>query len=188
MKPSFVGLLFCLCFSILVTLTPLAFALQETSGLENLSDTDLKDFKITLERTPCYGNCPAYKLTVFGDGRVQYEGLKYVKTIGKKESLIKPGEVREIVSAALEAKYFTLDSYAMDNCTCTQCTDMPAANTEISIKGRSHKVGHDFGCRCAPKELWNLEETIDRVAGSLKWTGDVSKSGPMGTTCFNPRP
>lgn len=37
---------------------------------------------ITLQRTVCYGSCPEYKLTIFSDGRVLYEGIRNVK---KKE-------------------------------------------------------------------------------------------------------
>src|SRR5712691_7505714 len=34
---------------------------------------------ITLERTMCYGTCPAYTLRITGDGSVEYEGMRYVR-------------------------------------------------------------------------------------------------------------
>src|SRR3954471_8041193 len=37
----------------------------------------------SLERGVCYGTCPAYKLTVYRDGKVEYVGKNYVKKIGK---------------------------------------------------------------------------------------------------------
>ncbi|MDQ3229802.1 MAG: DUF6438 domain-containing protein [Pseudomonadota bacterium] len=35
----------------------------------------LPDYTIRLERTPCYGPCPSYVVTVSGDGRVLFDGL-----------------------------------------------------------------------------------------------------------------
>jgi hypothetical protein len=34
---------------------------------------------ITLQRTVCFGTCPEYKLTIFSDGTVAYEGISSVK-------------------------------------------------------------------------------------------------------------
>ena len=33
----------------------------------------------TLQRTMCLGTCPVYKLTIYNDGRVEWEGSHYVK-------------------------------------------------------------------------------------------------------------
>ena len=39
---------------------------------------------ITLERTTCFGVCPVYTLTIYGDGRVVYEGTRFVRTEGER--------------------------------------------------------------------------------------------------------
>jgi hypothetical protein len=174
------------CLSLtLVVVTALSLAGQQTTQLGNVTEDDLKDLVISLERSTCYGDCPAYKLTIHGDGRVEYEGKKNVKLTTKKEGRLQPADVRKIVSAFDKANYFSIKSYTEESCSCTLCTDMPTAITEIRAKGLSHRVEHYYGCRCAPKELWELEESIDGIAGTKQWTGDVSKQGPFGTTCFN---
>lgn len=172
---------------ILTVVVVAAFALvgQQTAPLSNLADGEFKDLVISLERTACYGNCPAYKLTIYGDGRVEYDGAQNVKLKNKKEGHLQPGDLKKILAAFDKANYLSIKSYTEDACTCTLCTDMPTAITEIRAQGVSHRVEHYYGCRCAPKELWELEETIDRIAGTEQWTGDVSKAGPFGTTCFN---
>jgi len=165
-----------------------AFALarqQATQQVSNYTDADLKDLLISLERTSCYGNCPAYKLTIHGDGRVEYEGTANVKVTNKKEGHVQPGDLKKILAAFDKANYFSIKPYTDDTCTCTLCTDMPTAITEIRAKEKSHRVEHYYGCRCAPRELWEVEQEIDRVVGTEQWTGDVSKQGPVGTTCFN---
>jgi len=53
--------------------------------LNSLSDDDITTLVVRLQRTRCYGICPAYKLTIHGDGKVEYEGLKYVKETGTRE-------------------------------------------------------------------------------------------------------
>jgi hypothetical protein len=160
-------------------------ATQRTSQLINLTDGELKDVQLSFERTGCYGNCPAYKLTIHGDGRVEYEGGTDVNLKGKKAGHIEPGDLRKILAAFDKADYFSIKPYTYDTCTCTVCTDMPTAITEIRANGMSHRVEHYYGCRCAPRELWELEESIDRIVSTQQWTGDVSKQGPRGTTCFD---
>src|SRR5882762_5783341 len=173
------------CLSLIVgAVMALAFVGQ-TPQSNNLADGELKDLVISLERTTCYGNCPAYKLTIYGDGRVEYEGGKNVKLTARKEARLKPADLKKIVSAFDKANYFSISSYAEAKCSCSFCTDMPTVITEIRVAEKSHRVEHYYGCRCAPKELWELEESIDSLAGTEQWTGDVSKQGPFGTTCFD---
>jgi len=169
----------------IAVITALALARQQTTQVSNLTDADLKDLVISLERTTCYGNCPAYKLTIYGNGRVEYEGTKNVELTKKKEGHLQPGDLKKILAAFDKANYFSAKPYTYDSCTCTLCTDMPTAITEIRAQGKSHRVEHYYGCRCAPRELWQLEQEIDRVVGTDQWTGDVSKQGPFGTTCFD---
>jgi hypothetical protein len=158
---------------------------RRPAQLVNLTDGELKEVVLILERTSCYGSCPAYKLTLHGDGRVEYEGGKNVKLTSKKEGHVQSGDLKKILAAFDKADFFSIKPYTYDTCTCTVCTDMPTAITEIRAKGMSHRVEHYYGCRCAPKELWELEESIDGIVGTRQWTGDVSKQGPVGTTCFD---
>ena len=61
--------------SLIALATPaLEFASRQTPELRNLTDDELNQIVVRLERTGCYGNCPAYKLTIHEDGRVEYEG------------------------------------------------------------------------------------------------------------------
>ena len=45
-----------------------------TPDLSSISDADLATLTIQLERTGCFGSCPAYSITMHGDGRVEYSG------------------------------------------------------------------------------------------------------------------
>ena len=178
-------LLICLS-SLIVVITAVAVTKQQQSGrLANLTDDELKAMVIRFERTGCYGDCPAYKLTIYGDGRAEYEGKNNVKQTGRKDGRIEAVDIKSLVSEFDKAGFFEIDQFTQRDCSCTLCTDMPTAITEIQVKGASHRVQHYYGCRCAPKALWELEQVIDKLARTEQWTGDVSKQGPRGTTCFN---
>ncbi len=188
LHPGHAAFLTCL-FSLAVTVTALTFpighALQTDNPVQlaNLTDAELKNIVIRLERSACYGSCPVYKLAIYGDGRVEYAGETNVKLKGTKQAAIDAGDFKNLVSEFAKANYFSTDQYTEKNCSCSFCTDMPTVTTTIQVRGSTHRVEHYYGCTCAPKTLWALEQAIDKIVRTEQWTGDVSKQGPFGTTC-----
>jgi hypothetical protein len=171
--------------SLLVIKSALGQSGDQTPGLSSLSDPDLKTVTIQLERTACYGTCPAYSVTIHGDGRVEYNGKSHVKEIGTREGQIKTDKIRALASVFAKVKFWGLaEDYSATKCKGRVCTDMATAITELSIRGATHRVKHYYGCGSAPKSLFDLESVIDKSANSKQWTGDVSNAGPYGTTCF----
>ena len=136
-------------------------------------------------RTGCYGTCPAYLVTIHGDGRVEYNGKTHVKEKGLREGRVEADQIKSLLNEFATAKFFTLsENYSGENCT-RYCTDMPTAVTEINVREASHHVKHYYGCGGAPKASFDLESAIDKLANVERWTGDVSKAGPFGTTCVD---
>ena len=128
---------------------------------------------ITLERSVCYGTCPAYKLTIFDDGKVIYVGKEFVKQKGKAEGRITKAELDELVREFERINYFSLDDYYTDgpkNCP-EYWTDHPSAVTSLSWKGKTKKIDHYHGCHGLPvlEQLTNLEKKIDEVVNSKRW-------------------
>jgi hypothetical protein len=156
----------------------------QSPDLSTLSDADLKTIIVHLERKPCDGNCPVYTLTIHGDGGVDYTGKAGVKEKGERHGTIESAAVKTLMSEFVRAKFLSLPDYSLEKCACRRCTDMPSVVTEISGAGVNHRVNHDYGCGCAPKTLFELESAIDKAANVEQWTGDVSKAGPFGTTCW----
>jgi hypothetical protein len=157
---------------------------EQTPDLGSLSEADLKTVTIQLERVGCYGTCPAYSITIHGDGRVEYTGNRHVKETGSREGRIEPDKIRELLSQFGKTKFWDLaEDYSRANCG-RYCTDMATAVTGVTVKGATHRVKHYYGCANAPKSLFELELSVDKTVDSQQWTGDVSKAGPYGTTCF----
>lgn len=132
-----------------------------------------KDTLITLERTPCFGMCPVYKLTISADGRVVFEGRHDVKKIGTAKSKISQQVLRELLAAFEKIGYFDLrDRYNEPEDGCKQwATDNPSAITSIAMRGKSKRVEHYYGCYGMEvlAELKKLEQAIDDAVNSQQW-------------------
>ena len=107
---------------------------------------DLKSVVIKLERGPCYGPCPIYKLTIYGNGKVVYVGERFVQVEGAKTATISEKKIRELVSEFEKTDYFALKSkYDSEDWTCN-----PSTITSIEIQGRSKIIYHYHGDCTAP--------------------------------------
>lgn len=131
-------------------------------------DTVPKDLVIRLKRSPCKGECPAYMLTIYADGRVKYFGQDSTEVLGQKEDKISEEKVKQLVKVFEKAKYFDLkDEYINEDCT----DDMNNVFTTLFINSKVKKIQHNLGCK-APQELNDLENKIDEIVGTKKWIGD----------------
>jgi hypothetical protein len=45
------------------------------------------------QRTTCNGRCPTYTASIFADGRVEYDGQRYVPLLGKHTLSLPPATV-----------------------------------------------------------------------------------------------
>ena len=75
-------------FSVLAILLAVIMITAGCTGNKTPTPEELKDVIITLERTECFGTCPVYRLTVHGDGRVVYEGIRFVEVEGTVKTSI----------------------------------------------------------------------------------------------------
>ncbi len=126
---------------------------------------NLDDVVITLERTVCFGVCPEYRLTIYGNGTVIYEGKRFVKIEGKRTASISEDKIRQLLSEFKRVDYFSLD----DSYEELTATDMPSAFTSLTVGGRTKAVRHYHGDFGAPEELTALEDRIDEIVNSDQW-------------------
>jgi hypothetical protein len=128
---------------------------------------EISDVVVTLERGPCFGACPVYSLTVYGDGRVIYDGIRFVKIEGTRTATVSEEKVRQLVGEFYAVDYFSLN----DEYTHADATDMPSATTSITIGGKTKTVIHYHGDFSAPDELTALEDKIDEIVSTRQWVG-----------------
>lgn len=144
---------------------PVILKSLERSGIRMNKAPDYNDLVITLERTPCYGFCPVYTLTIRGDGTVVYEGKDFVQVKGKAVSTISQEQIEQLVAEFEKADYFSLN----DSYTERTITDAPSVITSITIDGKTKSIEHYHGDFSAPEPLTHLEDRIDEIVDSSQW-------------------
>ena len=127
---------------------------------------------VTLDRSPCFGTCPVYTVTLDRSGNVRFEGRRFVADSGVSSGTVPRAGVDSLF-AELDAGYFDFaDSYRSGDPACERyATDLPTVITEVRLGTRTKRIEHDRGCAGAPQALSDLEERIGEVAGVGRWVG-----------------
>jgi hypothetical protein len=122
---------------------------------------------VTIERTTCYGTCPAYTLSVYRDGVVEYNGEHRVKTKGPAIGRIGPEQLAALDRAFAEARYFELNTEYTAWCS----TDGSTITTSYRQPNRYKRIERYTGACSAPPALQTLEDAIDTAAGTDRFIG-----------------
>ena len=149
---------------------------------------------VSLQRTQCYGGCPAYAVRVYADGRVQYDGGWFVRVMGRQTTRITADQRDALNREIRQANYFHLrDSYQTKEDGCTSVwTDLPLVRTTVLMNGRSKSILHYLGCSSTdasrdfshgpapyPPELGRFEQRVDEILRTDRWArGAPSASRP----------
>ena len=128
---------------------------------------------ITLERTACFGSCPVYTISVSPSGEVQYEGRAHVRQLGAATGKVPRERLDSLLSELDRGGYFTFaERYTSAEPACGRyVTDSPTIMTSVTLRGRTKRITHDYGCGGAPGALVVLEHRIDEALNSGQWTG-----------------
>lgn len=114
---------------------------------------------ITLERSGCFGACPAYSVTVSTDGIV-FDGNGFVLAQGKHTDRVAADDVRR-----LARKFVAADFYSMDASYSASVTDMPGYQLSLTIDGQAKDVVDYVGSWVGmPTAIKELENDVDALA------------------------
>jgi len=126
---------------------------------------DLQSVKIELSRTQCYGRCPAYSVTIRGDGSVHFDGQRYVQIPGKHDARVAPDTVRELVRQFEKAKFFAADDKYV-----AEVTDNPTYTLTLTVGGEKKTVTDYVGEQVGmPLVITDLENAVDEASGTERW-------------------
>ena len=127
---------------------------------------------VVLERTSCFGVCPAYRLRIAQSGDVLYQSRALGDTTHSL-SQITAEEARHLFQIADILQFDALpDTIARDRAYCPNfVTDYPTATTTVFVGTSSKHVVDYLGCDWAPVGLRRLEGMIDSVAGTTRFIG-----------------
>ena len=130
--------------------------------------------QLSMTRGPCFGACPMYTVTVWGDGRVQFVGDRFVEETGDHSAVVDPARVAALFAYADSIGFFDMPQSitpANESACGMSHTDDASAEITMVWGDRDQTVNHYFGCAKAPAELRSFEARIDEVAGTSQWVG-----------------
>jgi hypothetical protein len=119
---------------------------------------DLNSIKIGLRRGRCYGTCPAYTLTLYGHGRVDYDGEMYMAVAGHQSYRVEESDIRNLITRFYDIGFFGFCGQNQDT-----VTDQATVETSLQIAGITKTVSV-YG-NSAPDGLEDLDAQIDAIAG-----------------------
>nr|HEX4317125.1 DUF6438 domain-containing protein [Kofleriaceae bacterium] len=123
----------------------------------------------SLERTACFGSCPIYKISVFRDGAIEWEGTQYVKILGKAVGRATPAQLQQLRAAFAKAGYSMMRaSYEQ-----AMVTDQPTMVVAFADGPSVKTVKHYGGDSNAPPSLYELETSIDTILNTEQWIGSA---------------
>jgi hypothetical protein len=128
------------------------------------------DFVVTLARSTCFGECPAYSVAIDAHGNVTYEGKKFVRVEGQQSDRVPLSRVAALAATVERIRFFDLDDRYRAIRTPDgghfSITDGPTTFVWVTSGGRSKSVEDYIG---APEGLRQLEKQIDDTARTKHW-------------------
>ena len=142
--------------------------------------------EVTLERTPCFGFCPVYSVTIRGDGEIAWNGDANVAVVGRRSGHATHAQLVELDRAVAASRFFERDEYGdipaqQANCfrtgnttTCTfqsftTCSDTSHSIITVHRGSETHRIDNAHCDELDPVD--SLERLIDRIADDSAWIG-----------------
>jgi hypothetical protein len=126
---------------------------------------------VALERGPCFGRCPEYRVELYESGRVSFNGARNVVVSGPAAGIATASAVRDLAQLISTSGFATFDTaYAPGSPGCGQyATDLPSIILWAKVGALVRKVHYDQGCQGAPVVLRTIAARVDTVAGTAAW-------------------
>ena len=139
---------------------------------------------LVLERTRCFGMCPAYRLSIARSGRVAFTLRNTGDSLHVIDS-IPPAAFARLATGAGAAGLYALPALVRSDSTlCPRFrTDAPTVITTSYAGARVTRVERYTGCAARESEgiparlaaLARYEDEIDSVAGSSRWARPATR-------------
>lgn len=116
---------------------------------------------VSIERTPCFGACPTYTLSMDKNGNITYVGSNHVSKIGVYKGKLSKKEANNYFR-----KYNTYITSKIKNEYKDDIVDMAGLNITIVKSGKKKYIKNaQFG----PSILKAMANELDRITENVKW-------------------
>jgi len=129
---------------------------------------DPESLNIEIWRTDCQIRCPVYKVTIQGNGTVDYVGDHFVRDRGPKQVVISKGQIHTLLVDLDQADFFNLEDRAF-----AWGFHTSRVGVRITIDGKTNEVWSDayhIGSKSGLQARF-VEATaaIDKAVGTDQW-------------------
>ena len=116
----------------------------------------------SLERTPCFGKCPAYTVTIMADGTARYTGRSNAPREGEFTGTVDKATMQALFDRAASIGFFGFeDKYD------SQVTDIPSTIIRMNADGKDKKV---VGRVKTPPAFKPFAAFADSLLAPVVWT------------------
>jgi hypothetical protein len=140
---------------------------------------------IVLERSTCFGTCPAYRLRLSDSGEVRFESRNPGEAGREAVDTVAAATFPALISRARSIGFFNFPSeIAADSVLChNRATDHPTVVVTVFAKTQAKRVEDYHGCfetvehetLPAITRLRAFEVEIDSALGSSRWVRPASR-------------
>jgi hypothetical protein len=117
----------------------------------------------SIEKGPCFGTCPEYKIEVYSNGEARLKGIRNVEHIGEFKTQLPAEFIQEITNSIKALDVAALDSNYVNK----YLTDFPATDLEFEINGVKKRI-HIFH-ESPPQEIQKVLDVINGFENRIKW-------------------
>ena len=127
-----------------------------------------------LERTRCFGICPAYRLSLARSGAVHFRSFNPGDSAHTASDTLPRGAFERLEAQAAELGFDALPDDIRASRLCGMAaTDHPSAIVTLFRGARAKRVEDYHGCYPGPAALRRFELAIDSIAASERWVRDA---------------
>jgi hypothetical protein len=117
----------------------------------------------SIEKGPCFGKCPEYKVEVFANGEAQLNGVRNVEHVGDYKTQLPAAFIKEIADSINALNIADLDTNYVNK----YLTDFPATDLIFDLNGVQKRI-HIFH-ESPPQEIQNVLDVINAFENRIKW-------------------
>ncbi len=125
---------------------------------------------VKFKKTPCYGKCPMYNVELYNNGRVVYNGKKFVERVGTYEAKISEADVKMVKQKFFDIEFLDLpNEYPVDG---QKIADLPSTIIDFRVGDMIKQVRDRHG---APDKLKDFEKWLADYFDGLAWVKTETK-------------
>ncbi len=128
---------------------------------------------IRLARGACHGTCPIYSVQLGANGKVRFDGTRFVRHVGLDSASVSRSTVQSLQRAFAARKFDSVSpviEYGTQSCGSSYVADLPTNELTLRTSSGLHHVRWDEGCRSHPPMLDSLAQMVDSVTRTSRWT------------------